>query len=56
MTVAINGISHGATNDIDVLLVGPNGQSAIIMSDAGNFSSVTGIDLILDDGATNPLL
>jgi len=55
VTVAMNGITHTWPTDIDVLLVGPEGQNAIIMSDIGGYSGVSGIDLILDDTVANLL-
>ena len=56
VTVALNGITHAGPPDIDVLLVGPTGQSVTIMSDVGNSCcAVTGVSLVLDDMAANPL-
>ena len=54
-TVKLNGISHTFPADIDVLLVGPAGQNAIIMSDVGSSTAVSGVNLTLDDSAANPL-
>jgi subtilisin-like proprotein convertase family protein len=51
VTVKLNNLSHSFPGDIDVLLVGPGGQNAIIMSDVGGGSDVTGITLTLDDAA-----
>ena len=34
VTVKLNNITHGRPADIDMLLIGPGGQTAIIMSDA----------------------
>ena len=53
ITVAINSCTHTAPADIDVLLVGPTGQNAIIMSDVGGYFAVTGLNLVLDDAASN---
>ncbi|MBK8522074.1 MAG: hypothetical protein IPL54_14805 [Chitinophagaceae bacterium] len=56
VTVKLNNINHTFPRDIDVLLVGPGGQNAIIMSDIGGGSpGVTGITLTLDDAAVSPL-
>ena len=55
VTVAINGITHARPDDLDVLLVGPGGQTAVIMSDVGGNTGVTNIDLVLDDNAINPI-
>ena len=35
MTVTLTGMSHTFPDDVDVMLVGPGGQSAILMSDQG---------------------
>ena len=51
VTVKLNNLSHTFPADIDVLLVGPGGQNAIIMSDVGGGDDVTGITLTLDDAA-----
>ena len=51
VTVKLNGLAHTFPSDIDILLVGPAGQNAIIMSDVGNGSAVTGVTLTLDDSA-----
>ena len=53
VTVKLNSLEHTFTKDIDVLLVGPNGN-AIIMSDVGNgYPGVSGVTLTLDDTAAN---
>ncbi len=50
-----NSYSHAVPDDVDVLLVGPTGATAIVMSDVGGSSAVAGINLTLDDGAASPL-
>src|SRR4029434_9183584 len=55
VTVKLNLLSHTFPSDIDVLLVGPQGQTAIIMSDVGGSTPVNGITLTLDDAAASPL-
>ena len=35
VTVRLNNIAHTFPDDIDVLLVGPGGQTSILMSDNG---------------------
>ncbi|PYJ08279.1 MAG: hypothetical protein DMF06_13305, partial [Verrucomicrobia bacterium] len=55
VTVKLTNLSHTFPSDIDILLVGPGGQNAIIMSDVGGGDDVSGIDLTLDDAAANPL-
>jgi subtilisin-like proprotein convertase family protein len=46
---------HTFPGDVDVLLVGPQGQKALVMSDVGCLYDVAGIDLTLDDEATGSL-
>ena len=53
--LVLNGLSHYTPDDIDILLVGPQGQDAIVMSDAGGGYAVNEIDLTLDDQAAEPL-
>jgi uncharacterized repeat protein (TIGR01451 family) len=55
VTVRLNNLSHTFPSDIDVLLVGPGGQNAIIMSDVGGGDDVSGITLALDDAGANSL-
>lgn len=57
VTVQLNGLSHGAPDDIDVLLVGPHGEQLVIFSDVGGDAShaVSGVNLTLDDSAANLL-
>src|SRR6187455_1780482 len=43
VTVKLNMLSHTFPSDIDILLVGPQGQTAIIMSDVGGATAVNGI-------------
>lgn len=55
VTVKLNALSHSFPSDIDVLLVGPAGQTATIMSDQGGGTDVTGVTLTLDDAAPTAL-
>jgi len=55
VTVTLNNLSHTVPDDIDILLVAPGGQNAIIMSDVGGSTPVTGVTLILNDGAATSL-
>ncbi|WP_162942382.1 beta strand repeat-containing protein [Desertimonas flava] len=50
------GVTHVIAQDIDILLVGPGGQSIIVMSDAGSGGGfgVSNADLTFDDGAAGP--
>ena len=49
INVTLFGLSHTDVNDIDILLVGPQGQSALLVSDVG--SSANNVTLTLDDQA-----
>jgi uncharacterized repeat protein (TIGR01451 family) len=54
VTVTLQGVTHTFPDDIDIMLVGPQGQSVILMSDCGN-GQVTPIDnvsLTFDDAAS----
>jgi subtilisin-like proprotein convertase family protein len=49
--VTLSNINHTYPDDIDVLLVGPGGQKAILMSDAGASFVVNGVNLTFSDGS-----
>lgn len=53
--VILHGLSHTFPADLDILLVGPGGQAALLMSDMGGGSDLNGITLIFDDQAANSL-
>ena len=59
VSVRLKNLAHTFPGDIDVMLVGPGGQNAVIMSDVGGSTPVTGVTLTLTDAAasnmTNPL-
>ncbi len=48
-------MNHTFPDDLDVLLVGPEGQNLIIMSDAGGSADLINVNLIFDDAASGPL-
>lgn len=56
-TVTLQGLSHTFPSDVSMLLVGPQGQMAILMSEVGGQQrySVTNLTLTLDDDAANSL-
>ena len=56
-TVTLQGFSHTFPSDASILLVSPQGQSAIVMSETGGQikHSVSNLTLILDDDATDSL-
>jgi subtilisin-like proprotein convertase family protein len=49
--VLLNGYSDPVPSSVDLLLVGPTGQRAVIMSDAGGVLPIVDADLVLDDEA-----
>lgn len=53
--VSFVGLKHTFPDDIDALLVGPNDQHVMLMSDAGGGDDLTGVDLIFRGDATNSL-
>jgi uncharacterized repeat protein (TIGR01451 family) len=55
VTVTLRNVNHDFPDDIDVLLVGPRGQKAMLLSDAGGADPIFDATLTLDDDATNTL-
>lgn len=54
VNVTLSGFTHGSPGNIDFLLVGPGGQSALFVSDVG--TSANNVTLTLDDSATNQIV
>lgn len=52
LTVTISGIYHTWPDDLDILLVGPSGQSVVLMSDAGSGTDLSNVQLTFDDAAS----
>jgi subtilisin-like proprotein convertase family protein len=52
--VTLTGFSHTWPNDVDVLLVGPGGQSVVLMSDVGSSADAVDLTFVFDD--TGPAL
>ena len=52
VTVTLSNLSHAWPDDLDLLLVGPTGQKALLMSDAGGGKAVSGVNLLLSDTAS----
>lgn len=48
-------LSHESPEDLDLLLVGPGGENAIIMSDVGDGTAVDDVELVLADDADTEL-
>jgi VCBS repeat-containing protein len=55
VNVRLNVYSHTQPADVNVLLVGPQGQTAMIMSNVAGASKAENDSLILDDQAEKPL-
>jgi len=52
--VRLNDVTHTFPADLDFLLVGPGGQRAMILSDAGGDGDISLADITLEDGAPAP--
>jgi subtilisin-like proprotein convertase family protein len=55
VNLTLKNYSHSFPDDVGVLVVSPQGQTALVMSDVGSNFDVSGIDLTLDDEATGSL-
>jgi subtilisin-like proprotein convertase family protein len=51
VNVTLNGLQHNSPDQVAVLLVGPRGQTAIVMADVGGDFATAGVSLRLDDEA-----
>ena len=51
VAVTLVNITHPNPDDLDVLLVGPGGQTVLLMSDAGGSANVTNVTVSFVDGA-----
>jgi (2Fe-2S) ferredoxin len=55
VSVGLENFSHLSSDDVDILLVAPNGRSVLLMSDVGGNTFANDIDLTLTDAAANSL-
>jgi subtilisin-like proprotein convertase family protein len=55
VNVRLNDFQHPFPSDVQVLLVGPQGQTAILTSGSGGGFAVSDVTLTLDDEAAAPL-
>ncbi len=55
VNVFLYGVTHTYPDDLDFLLVGPQGQNLVILSDTGGGLDISGINLTLDDNAASTL-
>ncbi|MDX1951328.1 MAG: MBG domain-containing protein, partial [Verrucomicrobiota bacterium] len=51
LKVHLNGFSHQYPDDVDILLVAPNGESIELMSDAGGGGAANNLNLVFDGTA-----
>lgn len=54
MRVILHGITHSFPDDYDILLVGPGGQTALLMSDCGGGFDINNVTLTFSE--TGPAL
>jgi subtilisin-like proprotein convertase family protein len=55
VTVRVAGLTHTWPQDLDVLVVGPQGQSVLLLSGAGGQQTPRSVNLTFDDDAAQPL-
>lgn len=55
VNVTLHGFGHHNPDDADVLLIGPKGQRALVMSDVGGTDDTSNLTLTFDDEAAAPL-
>jgi subtilisin-like proprotein convertase family protein len=53
--VSLNGLNHTAPDDIDILLVAPDGRKMLLMSDCGGLADLVNVNLTFDDDAAQAL-
>jgi len=56
VTVRLDGLNHAYADDLDILLVAPDGNGVVLMSDAGGSDDYAGHSMIFDDLAPTGLL
>lgn len=55
LTVTLNNVYHTYPDDLDIVLVGPNGAAVMLMSDAGSNRVLNGVSITIDDAAASAL-
>src|SRR6202008_2897953 len=55
VSVTLNGLSHSSPDDLDMLLIGPSGQTFHFWSDVGGTNAVSDITVPVADNAVRPL-
>jgi subtilisin-like proprotein convertase family protein len=60
LNVTITGLSHTFPTDIGILLVGPGGQSVVLMDNTGGVNPIINVNIVFDDeaatGVPNPII
>ena len=51
VTVSLDNFNHNLPDDVDMMLVAPNGRKVVLMSDAGGATPTGNINLTFDDSA-----
>src|SRR6266699_7343484 len=54
-TVTLNRLTHTQPHDLEIVLVGPGGQTTWLMSDCGGINSVNNVTLTFDNAAASGL-
>jgi subtilisin-like proprotein convertase family protein len=52
VNVTLRGYNHGFPDNVDVMLVAPDGSSTVLMSDSGGATDASSLTLTFDDQAT----
>ena len=55
VTVNLENFSHTSPDDVDILLVAPNGRRIVLMSDAGGTTAVNNLSMTFTDSAVSSL-
>lgn len=55
VTLKLSGLTHTFPDDIDILLIAPDGTQSLVFSDAGGSFPLSGVTVELDDDAASPL-
>ena len=53
VVLRINGFTHQASVDVDVMLVAPDGKRVVVMSDVGGSTLVSNVNLVFDDSSSS---
>jgi subtilisin-like proprotein convertase family protein len=55
VNVTLHNLNHARSQDIDILLIGPDGQTAVLLSDIGLNNAANNVTLTLDDQAASQM-